>query len=1691
MDEIRHPGAPAARGGAGTYIEGELGAYYMLAMLAGNEARGAPGGTINRIQFQAADSGYALDDLVLHCSSSDGLLALEIQSKRTITFAGKDPVFLAVCQQIAETVGNPDITEDRHLLSVATQRTSAKISGAYQDVLEWARAVATSADFFARLSATGIASEAMRDFVATFRANVAANGVAGDDETIWKLLRRFRILEFDFESGAPQARDHSLLVARHVLSAHDQHRAEALWSNLIEIAIAQGKAGGSLDKAQLQAMLSRLHYSLSGDRNLAPARAKLAEASAHALADIGRDVGGVHLPRQGVVDAIGEAMDGHRLIHLRGNAGVGKSSVFRTIAERVISVSTAFVLDPIRTPGGGWSELALRLGISVTAREFLTDLASSGATAVFIDSLDMFDDPARRSTVNDLLREIAQIPGVAVLTTARLDYGLDGDDWLANDALVSLGTPKIIEVGDLGDDEVQALQKQAPQLKALLKSHHPAASISRNLYRLSRLLKVGDPSSIRTEVDLALDWWRTADGAPRREIPSAQRLLSDMVGVALGGGDELHLREDTGAREAMLRSLTLRQTRRDHLAFYHDVLRDWAVGIRIDEEPELLDTVDKNSPIPASLARGVELAGRIALERDDPAQWQALLDRLTGQGIHSSWRRHALLAIVRSETVEPLLAKNAQLLLRQGGMLLGQLCTAVVAVDTVQLAKLTNTSDTRASGPSSLRAAITPAGGHVLRWCAENAQIVPLQALERVIRLGMAQLPLYLWGMSSPRAIAEMFFDWLLRMDGPEDGKIIHVDKDVAPPDQSDRRRIVEQLRSLCFLMASYASASATAYLLSIDATSDRGKMKDVRLHSGVLAAAAPQALADLTAESLIIPLGSQRRHSARDKAFEYYDSDYLPPSPAQPPFLDLLNASPPIGVGLIRNLVTHAVEYLEPDSDDGFKIEFAEGERLFPCADAYFWSRGLTNDYCVASALMALEAWGHRRLDDGEDVQAVLADVLGPDGTSAAFLAVAVDLILSHMPKTMSQAIPFLSCPELLAEDRGRIARDCMDAASIGIEPDGTVQLEDLRRRPSRLVCLEQVLPYFLGETAEAETLRVRIAAAKLRLGDYDSHADFSDPTFMVAHAANVLDGSNYIESEGGLQFRFPEKEADHLARLQQRSAAHTAEVNIGARVSLALDDPKWASAEFAREAAEFAGRKLPDLNEADVLKSGATSLASIAVLVSRDGDDALVDEFEDWVRAIATDILNAPTDRIGAMRDTLRYNRPALAITALLHLWFRKGLVADRNQLLELAAREDRGGAPAFSAAMSKIVERDARLVKSALRIAFQFSRYTHNKWEQTPAEAELAKQIRDGRRADAVAVEIAWLEGGAEPEWPQFVPERPSVRRPFRIGKRAPAVDKSDVENKDVEEFLEFTDSQMAAAWLSAVRAHPHPEIESWLPDVVENYAQWTASANGLGLEATADLDRPPSEWNQQYYTVVAQLMMEGTISSFEGAMSKLIGLPDTSFARTADIVLCASDVWYFNNSDHSAERPILVREKIGQRLASCEFWGRERRRGDLSISFESGPLLANFFMNSYHPMGRTNSYLIPSIFDRIDPLLDVLLRYVGGGPTAILAHFTMNTVSVRPRARHLEFVLAATEVWLERCPGDTGVWLELGLGRRIVQWLDVSAEEDGSFLTSTHQHRIQMDGIIGKLIELGVAEAHDFEERIAFSKRSGRE
>jgi len=51
---------------AGTHFEGQVGAFYLLAMFSEAPPRGLPGAKIDRIALQLANAGRPLDDVIVH-----------------------------------------------------------------------------------------------------------------------------------------------------------------------------------------------------------------------------------------------------------------------------------------------------------------------------------------------------------------------------------------------------------------------------------------------------------------------------------------------------------------------------------------------------------------------------------------------------------------------------------------------------------------------------------------------------------------------------------------------------------------------------------------------------------------------------------------------------------------------------------------------------------------------------------------------------------------------------------------------------------------------------------------------------------------------------------------------------------------------------------------------------------------------------------------------------------------------------------------------------------------------------------------------------------------------------------------------------------------------------------------------------------------------------------------------------------------------------------------------------------------------------------------------------------------------------------------------------------------------------------------------------------------------------------------
>jgi hypothetical protein len=1103
--------------------------------------------------------------------------------------------------------------------------------------------------------------------------------------------------------------------------------------------------------------------------------------------------------------------------------------------------------------------------------------------------------------------------------------------------------------------------------------------------------------------------------------------------------------------------------------------------------------VNLTVPPSSRLARGIEFAGRFALEKgQDSSAWQALLTALSRPGAHDAWRRQALMAIVRSELSPELLDRCSAALLAQGSALLVELCTAITAVETVSAAELF--AQVAAKGveiseaPGSLRAATTASAPAVLMWCIAHAAEIPIQAIGAVVKLVEIQFFVVTKVPEFGRTTAKMLFEWLMQLDLRATEIAIPSRPDVPNLKGHARQRMIEDLRIMTLLLAANAPAEAKAYLTAATAENDRYKVKEIRPFSRSLASVAPAELAALVEASLIEPpqRGSSRRDSM-GRALSFADTDYMPPSPAQSPFLDLLDAAPDIGLALIRKLVETAASFHaggNTTETNGYTIVIEGKPRFFPRVETYFWARDQAREYSAASGLMALEAWSQERLDKGEDVQAVLRDILGPDGSCAGYLLIAIDALVSHWPGTRDALIPFMACPDLLANDRVRSTHEALGRMIPGQkEPTGRVRLADLAKRPSRRVMLEQLVPYYLSDDDAGRSLRARLGAAVDELGPYADHASFSDAAFMGAYVLNMLDRTNWVEVEGGLGYHSPPVEAEHLARLEERRLKLVHSSTIEAKIHLATNDPAKGSEEVAREAVDYAAGDLPDDSDTDHLKSRSTRLIATAMLVARDGDDALLDQQESWVRAVIAKALEEQTDPYGSA-EMLRFNRPGLGLCALIQLWHRRRLPADRDRLLEAVAREDRAAVPAFVAALARIKEADPRFLKSAIRIAFARRRWRWHPYNEDPADREAYDAEKTRLNGEAVAAEVAWLEGGPQPAWPVLPDEKPSLRNRPRVRL---AADRARVDFDSDEDAFEprsekasvHVDTQSLAKWLGLLNADATPD---WYGELIDAYALWSARLNAHGHSTDAELDRTPDDWNSQFYILHATALMDAAQDRFELLLQPILELPDRSFCDIADTLIHAVDVRYFNDRSRAADRARDLREQLVTRTMALERWSWSNQPGDLRIDNDAGPPIAKLLMNLYNAFASTTSYLVPAVFDRIDPLLDTLRPLLSGGPTGFVALCTMNTLSVAPTARHLDFFLFAVEAWLEATRNDPSMWHTLGIGRKVAQWFDKAAVEDPSLLRPNHSQRVRIDAMLGRLVSVGISEAHEIEMQI---------
>jgi len=1734
----------AASGPTGAHFEQEVAASYLLAMLCGAPPRGMPGTRIETVKLQQGNNGYPLDDVIVGVIDAAGQRkSLEIQVKRTITFSPKDEVFINVAGQIADTGQSERFKSSTVEMAIAASRGSAKIEGPYQDLLALARQVDSGATFARDIGMRGVGNPDMRQFLTTFTEHLETNKVPCDGEAVWQLLRRLQILVFDFEAPGSASRDLARERCRGGLAPEDAAKADALWAALIEISFEAAKRGGALHRLTLQEALKPYGLKLAGERRHLEAKRVLAEASREALAAIKARVGDVQLARLHWVEQVRSALSEGRYVEIRGEPGVGKSGVLRQMAELTLREGQVIVLSPSRCPGKGGTEFCSRIGFQGSPRELMVELAADGGATLFIDNLDFYDEGAQ-ATVSDLLRAAAGIAGVSVITTARLGFGVDDADWLPADALSTLKRSNAVVISELSEGERDELRAKAPALAPLLASEHPARRVSGNLFRLDRLARrPAEEQAVRTEVELADLWWSFADGVKDAGWRDRSRLLASMGQHTLKHQEAYDSSDDPSpAVEALVAGGSLRDVQRDRLEFQHDVLREWAIGFTLHDDPKLIDSLPLDKPASAAMARGIELVARLSLEHSQgDEKWRGLLQQVSRPGAHRSWKRYTLLAVIRSEVADSLLPRAQPALLSGEAELLKELASTVSTVEVKSMAEVlagAGQADKLTANMSSLRVPKGEGWQSLVRWILKLGPALPAIAVPDIVKMFGVYLYGTMGGGPLVVPITRQIGIWLRDFEpqvkrswrDPPSPTLV----DWTGLGQEEGRHLKQDLHDNFLILAQRAPDLAQAYTRALidGLDSNQQLAEDAVRRPFNLLLGAPEEFAELVALALIEnPQSADDMEYERDEPFTFLDNNFIPVSPAQGPFFQLLSHRPAIGLGLIHRLVSHAIRWATKGRDPGenrLVLNIGSAARVFPWTRSYQWSRE-SNFYAMSSALQAMEAWAHRRLDAGELFKTVLADVVGPPGSCAAYVLVAVDLVLSHWPASRDSALPFLSSPELLSLDVERVARDqiapgelfdvsqAFGLGELTREPKGEVNTADLRRRPSRHACLLELIGEFMAsaEPEKGRQLVDALSAAATRLGTYSAHHTFADPPFMVSHALNRADKSNWKEVEVKRQdgtkvlepgYVSPDDEKAHLSRLRTARTAEDQNLNM----RLALNQILKSSTRLSPQQLQFAIRwaqtpeRDPSIAAArvdDAVKDELMAALTVALLVMRDAEAELREPNDEWARACFDAVLSDPRpEGVLQVREGLSYNPLAISFAGcLLALRFRS-TPTDIEPVLKAAARGIHEVAHGLGAAIDAVMAADPRMVKSLIRCALHGCTGSRRRWNTKPEKKAELKVERDKLVHQNVLDELQWLAGGgAEPGWPVPPRREPRSRAGFRFPMSPAAEEKSitleeTLSAKDEDKpavLLDLFDEdevdppwfspQSAALWLKQLSATPVERLP-WLAEMVEAYLPWTMTANGAEMADGEEASDAPGEWNQVFFELLARTLPHDDPQEALTLVSPMFKLGDQNFFHLTGIFTRALDENYFGEAGRpSTAVAVAIREALADHLITTWGWRRAQGKKDSFSEHYLSMAVAGIFFNNRSITTPSNCYLKALHIDRLSDFLPLLQKLVAAGPSFKVAEVLLNLLEVSPRTEHLPLLVLACRRWLDAFAAFPVFWVDFGMGERWCKMVQAAIGSDGGPLDPTLC--AELLHLVAELIALGVAESPSLEITLA--------
>lgn len=1069
--------SPASTGGAGTFFEQHVAAYWLAQLLVRSIPPILIDTVVTEVYFQTEHLGWKTDDFLIVCERHGaGLPKLAGQVKRSFTISAADDD----CKQTIHDFWNDFKNSDRFSpaddrLVLVTLRGTETLLKHFVGLLDCARAARDGAEFEHRLATKGfISAKAVRycDELRQIIGDVEGYPITAAD--IWPFLRVLHVLSLDLDSSTRQTEVHIKNLLAHTATEGDAVGAAGVsWNALLGLASTAMAEARSLRRADLPHELQQRHASIGGNEQgiLRALKDHTGLILCGIRSTIGKDF---HLQRSALVQKVLCALETAQVVLVSGPAGSGKSAIGRDAVSLLSQDHFAFGfrVEEFAQPH---FDATLHAGqIPANGATLGAIVAAQDRKVVLVESVERLLEKTTRDAFSDLMTLAMADRGMCIVLTCR-DYAIDQ---VRASFLQPAGIKHtIVSVPPLDDAELTEVEAALPALVYPLKNPS-LRNILRNPYFLDKALAISwsaDRPIPESEREFRALFWREIVRAGHRVPAGMERRREEVfqtiaVRRARALSAYVVCNDLDPAVIAALRQDSLISSPDENpllVATAHDVLEDWTILQWIEEQHLTREGSFKD----LSAAIGTHPAVRRSyrkwvaelVEREPAAADRLFSAAVTETEISAQFRDDTLVSLLKAPSSPDFLVRHEAQLLANDRALLKRVIHLLRVACVTTPAWLTGT---RGHG-SILNVPDGPAWAAVLGLIHRNIDSFTPQ--ERPLLLGLIEDAVRNVSWWAPELDGAEFVagisHWLL------EGYDNYYSED-------SRKRVLQ-------VIAKIPKADADRFEAVLRGIVKEGERRDriaedfrEIIFSGLDGMPAARDLPDLVVSVAADHLLTSEEDLRRDRYSrssldlethfgikEGLRHDFFPASAIRGPWIPLLRHHPRQALDFFIKVFNHSTDWyahprvhdpLEPARE--IELTFADGTTQKQWGNPRLWNlyRGTSvGPYVLQSLLMALEKWlldfaGQYPLQ----LDGVLVDILRRSDSAA--LAAVVASVATAYPHASGEALlVLLSAPDYIAFDRGRMAGEGQASALSGMFPqlraDNKVYEEE-RKESNRL---------------------------------------------------------------------------------------------------------------------------------------------------------------------------------------------------------------------------------------------------------------------------------------------------------------------------------------------------------------------------------------------------------------------------------------------------------------------------------------------------------------------------------------------------------------------------------------------------------------------------------------------------------------